>query len=130
MVFEHHQRHVRLIGALLSFAAVSAHADTAQAIMTDSSRGNCIICHRIPLEGVPTGAFGNLGPALAHVGSRLRRDQIRARIVDARTIFPLTIMPPYGTTLGLYRVQRQYQGRTILTDVEIELVVTYLSGLK
>jgi sulfur-oxidizing protein SoxX len=130
VVRQHHRRHVWLTGALLAWAAVAAKADTARDIMTDSRRGNCIICHRIPLEGVPAGAFGNIGPALAGVGSRLSAAQIRARIVDPRAISPQSIMPAYGSTRDLYRVQQRYQGKTILTDSEIDIVVTYLSGLK
>jgi len=39
-------------------------------------------------------------------------------------------MPAYGSTAGLYRVQRLYRGRPILTDTEIDAVVAYLSALK
>ena len=87
-------------------------------------------CHRIPLAGIPNGAFGNIGPSLQGVGKRLSAAQIKERIVDPRRISPDTLMPAYGSTEGLYRVQKAYENRPILTEAEIDIVVTYLSSLK
>jgi L-cysteine S-thiosulfotransferase len=129
MVCKHHRRHVWLIAALLCGLA-RADDESARAIMTDSRRGNCIACHRIPLGGIPAGAFGNIGPSLEGVGARLTATKIRQRIVDPRRDSPDTLMPPYGSTEGLYRVQRTYENRSILTEAEIEQVVAYLSALK
>lgn len=120
-----------LAALLLSCAGRSSAADAAaRALLTDASKGNCIICHVIPLAGVPANAFGNLGPSLEGVGGRLTAAQIRARIIDPRPTVPDTVMPAYGSTQGLYRVQREYRGRTILTRQEIEVLVAYLGELK
>jgi len=117
------------MGALL--AAVSgAQTPKAREIMTDPRRGNCILCHHIPLSGISKGAFGNIGPSLDHVGARLRVAQLRARIVDPRSSSPNTVMPAYGSTQGLYRVQREYEGKTILSDAEIDELAVYLAMLK
>jgi L-cysteine S-thiosulfotransferase len=129
MVCKHHRRHVCLIAALLCGFA-RADDESAPALMTDSRRGNCIACHRIPLAGIPEGAFGNIGPSLEGVGARLSASKIKQRIVDPRRESPRTLMPPYGSTEGLYRVQKPYEDRSILTDAEIEQVVAYLSALK
>ena len=130
MVCQHHRRHVWLI-VLAWLPCTGAHgAEDARAIMTDSRKGNCIICHYIPIEGVPGNAFGDIGPSLAGVGSRLSPAGIEARIVDPRLSSPQTLMPAYGSTAGLYRVQSVYRDKPILTTEEISAVVAYLSKLK
>jgi sulfur-oxidizing protein SoxX len=129
MVCQHYCRYVWLILALPCGVA-RADDHTAREIITDARRGNCISCHRVPLAGVPDGAFGNIGPSLAGVGARLSASQIRERIVDARRLTLNTLMPPYGSKQGLYRVQKRFEDRTILSDEEIDVVVTYLSSLK
>jgi L-cysteine S-thiosulfotransferase len=129
MVCQHHSRHVWLIVAFLCGMA-RADEDSARAIITDARRGNCLTCHRIPPTGIPDSAFGNIGPSLTGVGARLSVAQIKERIVDPRRTLPDTLMPPYGNTEGLYRVQKVYENRPILTEAEIDLVVTYLSSLK
>jgi L-cysteine S-thiosulfotransferase len=129
MVREHYRRHVWLTLALLCGAA-RAEDDSARAIIIDARRGNCITCHRIPLYGVPDGAFGSIAPSLEGVGMRLSAARIRERIVDPRRSSPDTLMPPFGNTEGLYRVQKGYENRPILTEAEIDAVVAYLSSLK
>lgn len=115
----------------LPWAPVGYCADElARAVMTDARKGNCIICHAIPLPDTPTEAFGNVGPSLAGIGSRLTRAQIRERIVDPRLFFPESVMPAYGSTAGLHRVLAAYRGKPILTDQEIDAVAAYLSTLK
>ena len=99
------------------------------AILRDSTRGNCTICHLIPGAGLPEAAQGTLGPSLAGVGRRLSRADIRARIHDARDFNPATLMPPYGTTSGLTDVAAAYAGRPILQPAQIDAVADYLSGL-
>jgi L-cysteine S-thiosulfotransferase len=133
MVYQHHCRHVWLIAFSLSCPSGVGHATeegAARALITDTRKGNCIICHYIPLPGVPSIAFGDLGPSLAGVGARLTPAQIKARIVDPRPMTPDTVMPAYGSIIGLYRVQNAYRGRPILTEAEIESLVAYLSALK
>jgi L-cysteine S-thiosulfotransferase len=133
MVRKHHRRHVRLIalcGLTAAQAATPADMQRGIAVVIDARKGNCVICHSMPIDGMPAETFGNLGPALAGVGSRLTPDAIRRRIVDPRAASPDTIMPAYGVSTGLYRVQRAYVGRPILTAQEIDDVVAYLSSLK
>jgi L-cysteine S-thiosulfotransferase len=133
MVREHYRRYVRLI-ALCGFAAVpvfaaEGSAERGIAVIADAQKGNCLICHAIPIAGMSAG-FGNVGPSLAGVGSRLAAAAIRQRIVDARAAFPDTAMPAYGVSTGLYRVQKAYAGKPILTAQEIDDIVAYLSTLK
>ena len=70
---------------------LDGNAQRGKVIMTDSGQGNCVACHRLPVEGVE--AFGNLGPPLSGVGSRYSEGFLRLRVVDTRQINPMSIMP-------------------------------------
>ena len=50
--------------------------------------------------------MGDVGPSLAGVGAKLRRSQLRQRIVDSSKVNPATVMPPYHRTEGLNAVGR------------------------
>ena len=98
-----------------------------EAIVTNPQHGLCTLCHSGPFPGV---AFnGSLGPDLAGVGARRDVASLRQQIVDSRVANPDTIMPPYYTTDGLFRVGARRQGTTLLTAQEVEDVVAYLATL-
>ena len=93
-------------------------AARGRSIVLDRRVGNCLICHRAPVEGE---AFqGDLGPDLAGVASRLGEGQIRLRLVDQSRINPATMMPPFHRTEGLRRVAERYRDMPVLTAGEIE----------
>jgi sulfur-oxidizing protein SoxX len=100
-----------------------------RAIATDARKGNCIICHAMPIPELSADAFGDIGPSLAGVGSRLSVSDLRQRIVDARVLSPDTVMPSYFATTGFTRVQVAYVGMTILSAQEVEDLVAYLASL-
>lgn len=98
-----------------------------EAIVTDPQHGLCTLCHSGPF---PQLAFaGTLGPDLTGVGERRDIAALRQQIVDSRITNPDTIMPPYYTTDGLFRVGARWQGTTLLTAQEVEDVVAYLATL-
>lgn len=101
--------------------------DRGREIVLDRRRGNCLICHSVPLAGEPF--QGELGPSLAGVGSRLDQGQIRLRLIDQSRISPQTLMPPYYRVDGLRDVAAQYRGKPALSAQEIEDVVAYLETL-
>jgi L-cysteine S-thiosulfotransferase len=103
-------------------------AARGERLVRDRERGNCLICHSIP---VPEERFqGDLGPPLAGVGSRLTLGQLRLRLIDQTRISPETIMPAYYRTAGLIRVAPRYLGKPALTAAEIEDVIAWLATLK
>jgi len=100
-----------------------------RAIASDSNRGNCVACHRLPVDGVE--AFGTLGPPLMGVGARYSAGFIRLRVVDTKRINPMSIMPGfYRDPDLLHRPAKAYKGRTFLTAQQVEDVVAYLVTLK
>jgi sulfur-oxidizing protein SoxX len=100
-----------------------------RAIASDARKGNCIICHAMPIPELSSDAFGDIGPSLAGIGSHLSAPELRQRIVDPRVLSPDTVMPPYFVTTGLTRVQTAYVGKTILSAQEVEDLVAYLASL-
>jgi sulfur-oxidizing protein SoxX len=119
---------MKLLPALLvPLAAWAGNAERGRAIATGNAEASCVLCHAIPGADAPG---GNIGPSLAGVGSRLRADELRARIVDASRINPKTVMPPYGRTEGLYQVAAPYRGKPLLSDEQIDDVVAFLLTLK
>jgi sulfur-oxidizing protein SoxX len=101
-----------------------------EALALDSETGDCVICHNMPIAGIQADAFGDIGPPLAGVGSRLTVAQLRQRVVNPKVIAPDTLMPGYFVKDGLNRVDRKYAGRTILSAQDVEDVVAYLVTLK
>jgi sulfur-oxidizing protein SoxX len=99
-----------------------------RAAVLDPDRGDCTICHDMPL---PNREFhGTLGPSLEGIALRRTSAELRLRIVDPKRLNPATAMPSYFTAEGLHRVAPEYRGRTILTAQEIEDIVAYLMTLK
>lgn len=97
-------------------------------VVIDADRGGCLSCHELP---IPEEQFhGEVGPNLDAVGSRLNEGQLRLRVVDAKQINPDTFMPGFYKVAGLYRVQKEFAGKPILTAQEVEDVVAYLETLK
>ena len=104
-------------------------AGRGKAIAADSNRGNCVACHELPLEGIE--AYGTIGPPLAGVASRLPVGHIRLRVVDTRSISPMSIMPGYYRDPAMInRPGKQYAGRTFLTAQQVEDVIAYLVTLR
>ena len=118
-----------MIALTLAAPAEAGNPARGLELMRDSEKGNCSICHLVPGIGLPEDAQGNIGPSLAGVGARLDPAELQARIADARTANPDTMMPPYGSIEGLIDVDPRYHGRPILTPGEIVDVAAYLSRL-
>jgi sulfur-oxidizing protein SoxX len=107
---------------------LTGDASRGAAIVRNRETANCLICHAIP---DPTERFmGDIGPALAGVGSRLTPGQMRLRLVDPTILNAAAVMPAYHRTEGLVRVDERYRGRPVLDAQEIEDVVAYLSTLR
>src|SRR5258707_11770460 len=94
-----------------------------KAVAADARKGNCIICHAMPMPELSSDTFGNMGPSLAGIGSRLSAPQLRQRIVDPRILSSATVMPPDFATTGLTRVQTPSVCKTIWSAQDVEDLV-------
>lgn len=98
-----------------------------RAIVLDRNRGDCVVCHALPL---PERQFhGTVGPLLDGIGTHSTAEVLRLRLVDPKTLNPQTPMPAYYKVEGLSRVLASYRGKPILTAQEIEDIVAYLLTL-
>jgi sulfur-oxidizing protein SoxX len=52
------------------------------------------------------------------------------RLIDPKVSNPDTIMPSFYKKTGFHRVQKKWQGKTILKAQDIEDIVAYLLTLK
>ena len=108
---------------------LKGNAQHGREIVSDSDRGNCLACHQLPISGIE--AYGNIGPPLAGIASRLSVPMIRLRVVDTRNVNPASIMPGfYRDPRLINRPGESYRGRTFLTAQQVEDVIAYLATLK
>ena len=106
----------------------SGNPEAGHAIVSNRQIGLCVLCHAGPFGD--DHVQGSIGPNLTGVGSRLTEGQIRLRVANARHLNPDSVMPGYANTQGLNRVAQSFQGRPILSDIQIEDVVAYLATLR
>ena len=107
----------------------TGNAERGKAIASDGSKGNCLACHQLPIEGIES--YGTIGPPLAGIGSRQSEGFIRLRVVDTRNINPMSIMPGfYRDPKLINRPGKPYIGRTFLSAQQVEDVIAYLVTLK
>lgn len=120
----------QVVGDAIPASLTGQPGDAARgrAIVANRSVGLCLLCHSGPIA--EERFQGDLAPSLAGAGSRWSEAQLRLRIADGARLNADTIMPPYYRTTGLQRVARNFDGKTILSAVQVEDVVAYLSTLK
>ena len=106
----------------------SGDIERGRRIVLDRERGDCVVCHAMPLPGRQF--HGSLGLPLDGIGRRSDAAELRLRLVNPKALDPHTIMPAYHSTQGLHRVLGPYRGRPILSAQEIEDVVAYLLSLR
>lgn len=102
--------------------------ERGRAVVLDPERGNCAICHPVPLAEVEF--YGDVGPDLEGVGGRYGEGELRLRVVDPKHLNPDSVMPAYYRVDGLHRVLERYRGEPILSAQEVEDVVAWLSTLQ
>ncbi len=94
-------------------------------LFADRDGAHCILCHQH--ENISAEFQGNLGPDLSHLSQRLTTAQIRLRIADYDAVKPGTTMPSYFRTKNLYQVDPAFEGQTVLSPLEIEDIIAFLS---
>jgi len=121
--------HYEIVGDAIPNSLTASKGDPALGRKIIVSRqSTCLLCHSGPF---PEERFqGNVGPDLAGIGSRWSEGQLRLRIVNAASLNPATIMPPFYRVEGLTRVHPAWQGKPILSAEEIEDVVVFLETLR
>lgn len=120
-----------------SLTGVAGNPDEGAKVLSSRALGNCVACHVV--SAMPNVDFqGDVGPALDGTGARWSQAELRGILVDAKQVFPETIMPSfYQNDPARYtRPGNAYTGNapddtftTLLTAQQIEDVVAYLMTL-
>ncbi len=98
-------------------------------VFVDRKLGNCVACHT-NFDVAAMQFLGEIGPNLDWIGDRLTEAEIRAILVDSKVVLgPGTVMPAFYTARPGFRTLEAFQGKTILTALQVEDVVAYLSSL-
>ena len=107
-------------------------------VMTTRGLGNCVACHQVSdLADVPF--QGEVGPSLDGVGDRWSEADLRGIVVNAKNVFPDTVMPAFYKSSGFVRPGDAFTGKAapdpdnlppLLTAQQVEDVVAYLLTLK
>lgn len=110
--------------------------ERGRALVGDKSAGNCVACHAIS-EMTDVAWHGEIGPPLDGAGERWSEAELRGMIVNAKNMFPGTMMPAFYKVDGFTRPGDAYTGEAapedldpLLTAQQIEDVVAYLSTLE
>lgn len=104
-------------------------------VMVERGLGNCIACHQVSaLQDEPF--HGEVGPSLDGVGSRWDEAALRGIVVNAKNVFPDSVMPSFYRVSGFIRPGDGYTGSAatgplspILSAQDVEDVVAYLMTL-
>ena len=116
-------------GIETSLTGKSGDPSAGTKVMINRKLGNCLACHKVSaLSDQPF--HGEVGPSLDGAADRWTEAQLRLIVVDAKKLFPDTIMPSFLTTEGRNRVMKKFKGKTILTPEQAEDVVAFLKTLK
>lgn len=92
--------------------------------------GNCLACHEnSDLSSQPF--HGEVGPSLDGVAGRYDEGQMRAILINSKTVLgDATIMPSFYRLKNGVRTMKKFKGKTILNAEQVEDVIAYLKTLK
>ena len=93
-------------------SAAQANADLGWRIITDRNLGNCGACHAWQAAPASTSTFA---PSLDGVAQRYSAAQLKQWVVDPRHLRPDTLMPVFGSLIGL----RQHRCRCLLHNLTL-----------
>ena len=118
-----------------SLTGVAGDPVRGEEVMTSRGLGNCIACHQV--SALDEYDFhGEVGPMLDGVGSRWDAAGLRGIVVNAKGVFPESVMPAFYRTTGFTRPGNAFTGRAaegelspLLTAQDVEDVVAYLQTL-
>ena len=121
-----------------SLTGVPGDPEGGVKVMSSRGLGNCVACHQV--AALPDVPFqGEVGPALDGVGDRWTEADLRGIVVNAKAVFPDTVMPSFYRSSGYIRPGDGFTGKAapdpdnlppLLTAQQVEDVVAYLLTLK
>lgn len=123
---------VKLTDGVIAASLTGEEGDAEEGALVFASKklGNCLACHANAAMSDQL-FHGDVGPPLDGVGSRWSAEEIRAIVVNSKSVFgDQTVMPGfYSLKVGL-NPREDLVGKTILSAEQVEDVVAYLATLK
>ncbi|WP_421858788.1 sulfur oxidation c-type cytochrome SoxX [Oricola sp.] len=113
-----------------SLTGAAGSAAEGRKVFADRKLGNCLACHAVTDQSEQL-FHGEVGPALDGAADRWSEAELRAIVVNSKSIFSdATIMPGFYTLDVGKDVREDLIGKTILSAEQVEDVVAYLATLK
>lgn len=124
------------IAIAASLTGVPGNAAEGAKVLGNKSIGNCIACHEVTaLKDEPF--HGEVGPLLDGAGDRWTEAELRGILVDAKMVFPDSVMPSFYRVDGFTRPGNRFTGKaaddtfsSLLTAQQIEDAVAFLMTLQ
>jgi sulfur-oxidizing protein SoxX len=118
---------IQEFGIQNSLTGKSGDPANGKKVAINRKLGNCLACHKMPVDQP---FQGDIGPSLTGVAGRYSEAQLRLRVVNSKIFNPMTIMPAFYKADDLNRVLKDFKGKTMLTPQQVEDVVAYLKTLR
>ena len=123
-------------GVSKSLTGTPGDPKAGREVMASRALGNCVACHAVSdMSDVPF--HGEVGPSLDGAGERWEEAQLRGIVVDAKMVFPDSIMPSFYKTGPYIRPGDDFTGKAaegplppLLTAQQVEDAVAYLMTLQ
>jgi len=112
-----------------SLTGTAGNAEEGRKIFSNRKQGNCLACHANS-DMADQLFHGEVGPTLDGVGSRWQEGHLRTILVNAKAVFPETVMPGFYSLEVGANVREDLIGKTILTAQQVEDLIAYLQQLK
>lgn len=113
-----------------SLTGVAGDPVNGRAVFINRKQGNCLACH-VNAEVKEQSFHGEVGPPLDGVADRWEEPELRAILVNSKTVLgDETIMPSFYRLKNGARTLEKFAGKTILSAEQVEDVLAYLKTLK
>lgn len=117
---------------MVAMSLIGTPGDTAvgKKAFVNRKLGNCLACH-VNSDMASQPYHGEVGPSLDGVADRYSESELRAILVNSKTVLGEgTIMPSFYTVHTDQRVAKKFKGKTVLSAEQVEGILAYLLTLK
>lgn len=112
-----------------SLTGAAGNVEKGKTTFANRKQGNCLACHiNGDMKDLPF--HGEVGPPLDGVADRYEDGELRAILVNSKSVFEDSIMPSFYKLENGARTAEKFQGKTILSAEQIEDIIAYLKTLK
>lgn len=111
-----------------SLTGAAGDAAAGRDVFANRKLGNCLACH-MNEDWSEQSFHGEVGPPLDGVADRWTEAELRGIVINAKMMFPDTLMPAFYVDSGFERPLEKFAGKSILNAQQVEDVIAYLQSL-